>query len=141
MTAQNLLTARYTDGHFQLLMSIDIRKSSFYRFPTEQTRIFKMRIGTVLSSEGQAIGKNPTDVTREEWQELGRNPDGDPILSIIRAKCLDCCVYQPSEVAKCTATACALWPYRMGRNPFRANKLTDEQRAALGSRLKKAREA
>jgi hypothetical protein len=41
-----------------------------------------------------------------------------PLLKIIRAKCIDCCAGQPSEVALCTATACALWPYRMGSNPF-----------------------
>jgi hypothetical protein len=40
------------------------------------------------------------------------------LLKIIRAKCLDCCCYQPAEVAKCTAAGCALWPYRMGANPF-----------------------
>jgi hypothetical protein len=33
----------------------------------------------------------------------------------IRAKCLDCCCYQPKEVRLCTGTDCALWPYRRGR--------------------------
>jgi hypothetical protein len=43
-----------------------------------------------------------------------------PMLAIIRAKCLDCCCGQLSEVRKCTAVGCALWPYRFGSNPFRA---------------------
>jgi hypothetical protein len=43
---------------------------------------------------------------------------GRPVLKAIREKCLDCCAYQPSEVAKCVSSACPLWPYRFGRNPF-----------------------
>jgi hypothetical protein len=41
-----------------------------------------------------------------------------PLLAVIKLKCEDCCCGQRSEVAKCTATGCALWPYRLGRNPF-----------------------
>lgn len=40
-------------------------------------------------------------------------------LKAIRAKCLDCCVGQPSEVRKCTDEDCALFPYRFGHNPSR----------------------
>lgn len=45
-----------------------------------------------------------------------------PILKVIRAKRLDCSYGQPNEVAKCTAVACALWPYRMATNPFTGRK-------------------
>jgi hypothetical protein len=38
---------------------------------------------------------------------------------VIRAKCLDCCCGQVIEVTRCTATGCALWPFRMAKNPFR----------------------
>ena len=41
-------------------------------------------------------------------------------LKAIRAKCLDCCCQQASEVRACTVTECPLYPYRMGRNPNRA---------------------
>lgn len=41
-----------------------------------------------------------------------------PILQVIRAKCLDCCVGQPGEVRLCNFKDCDLWPYRMGKNPF-----------------------
>ncbi len=41
-------------------------------------------------------------------------------LKAIRAKCLDCVCFQPSEVRKCPAKECPLWPFRMGRNPNRA---------------------
>ena len=33
----------------------------------------------------------------------------------IRQKCLDCCVYQPSEVRLCPSRECPLWRYRMGK--------------------------
>ena len=38
-------------------------------------------------------------------------------MSAIRAKCVQCCLGQPGEVAKCTVTQCALHPFRMGTNP------------------------
>lgn len=40
----------------------------------------------------------------------------------IRARCIQCCNGQPSEVAACPATSCALHPFRMGKDPF--NKKT-----------------
>lgn len=40
-------------------------------------------------------------------------------LKAIRAKCLDCSVYQPKEVKNCTCTDCSLYPYRFGNNPRR----------------------
>jgi hypothetical protein len=43
-------------------------------------------------------------------------------FKVIRAKCIDCCSGQVGEVRKCVATTCALWPYRMGENPFTNRK-------------------
>lgn len=63
-------------------------------------------------------------------------------LKAIRAKCLDCCADHVSLVAECHITACALHPFRMGKNPFRAKReMSDEQREAAAERLRKAREA
>ena len=45
-----------------------------------------------------------------------------PLLKVIRLKCLDCCAGQVSEVTRCTATGCALWPYRMATDPFTNRK-------------------
>jgi hypothetical protein len=39
------------------------------------------------------------------------------ILKIIRRKCLDCSVFQATEVRLCPATACDLWPFRFGTDP------------------------
>jgi hypothetical protein len=40
-------------------------------------------------------------------------------LRAVRAKCLDCSVGQPVEVRMCEVTSCALFPFRMGKNPNR----------------------
>lgn len=38
--------------------------------------------------------------------------------SAIRAKCVECVGGYLKEIATCTATKCALHPFRMGHNPF-----------------------
>ncbi|HUS47382.1 MAG TPA: hypothetical protein VM098_04650 [Phycisphaerae bacterium] len=38
-----------------------------------------------------------------------------PLSRAVRCYCLECCGYQPSEVAVCSSHGCHLWPYRMGR--------------------------
>jgi len=60
-----------------------------------------------------------------------------PLLKVIREKCLDCCVGQPSEVKLCAATDCSLWPYRMGENPFRKHKISETQKQKISKNLKK----
>jgi hypothetical protein len=60
---------------------------------------------------------------------------GRPILDVIRAKCLDCSAGQADEVRKCVAVTCALWPYRMGSNPFRTVNLAEEERERRRSRI------
>jgi len=64
-------------------------------------------------------------------------------VKAIRAKCLDCCCGQQSEVKLCENERCALHPFRFGKNPYRAKvtrELTEEQRAELAERLRKMRE-
>jgi hypothetical protein len=41
-------------------------------------------------------------------------------VKAIRAKCLDCCCNQYSEVTNCTVVKCALYPYRLGKRPNEA---------------------
>ena len=36
-------------------------------------------------------------------------------IKAIRLFCLECMCYQPSEIRKCTAPLCPLYPYRMGK--------------------------
>jgi hypothetical protein len=41
-----------------------------------------------------------------------------PLLEAIREKCRDCSGGSLAEIRHCPVTKCALWPYRMGTNPF-----------------------
>jgi len=60
-------------------------------------------------------------------------------MKAIRAKCLDC-NGTANEVKLCPCTDCALWPFRLGKNPnIKPRNLTEEQRQAAAERLKSAR--
>lgn len=56
---------------------------------------------------------------------LGKRPDKDTAyegtvltpIRAIRARCLDCSGFIPSEVRHCFLPGCVLHPYRMGKNP------------------------
>lgn len=88
--------------------------------------------------DGEEIGRDPREMTQEEIQACGHEPM--PVLAAIRARCLDCCGGQPSEVRKCTAVACALWPFRQNKNPWRtAREVSDEERQTIAERFAAAR--
>lgn len=94
----------------------------------------------VTDADGRLRGADPRQLSAAQLGEGGIF--AQPVLAAIRAKCLDCCCGQTSEVAACVSTACALWPYRFNHNPFRtAREMSDEQRAAAADRLAKARSA
>ena len=44
-------------------------------------------------------------------------------LRAIRDKCIDCCCGHLSEVRMCPVVECALYPYRMGKNPRMAGSV------------------
>lgn len=48
-------------------------------------------------------------------------------LKAIRAKCLDCSGDYINEVRECPVTDCALYPFRMGKNPFRKPRQLSEE--------------
>jgi hypothetical protein len=67
-----------------------------------------------VASEAAEI--DPRQMSREQLIGLGhvkRSP-----MSVIRAKCLECCCGSATEVLHCSSSTCALWPYRTGKNPF-----------------------
>lgn len=75
-------------------------------------------------------------VNAELDQEARVNP-----VKAIRKKCLECSGGSSREVERCQIKDCALYPFRFGRNPFRAKReLTDEQKAEMAERLRKARD-
>ena len=62
------------------------------------------------------------------------------LLKSVRKKCLECSGDSRQEVKECPITSCALYPYRLGRNPNRKGReLTEEQKLAAKERLAKAR--
>ena len=94
----------------------------------------------LTDTDGRKRGADVRELTPEQIEAAGVMRQ--PVLAAIRAKCIDCCCGQTSEVAACTVTACALWPYRFNHNPFRSpREMSDEQRAAAADRLAKARQA
>ena len=61
-------------------------------------------------------------------------------LKAIRLKCLDCSVYSVAEVRECFAKSCPLYPFRMGKNPFRKKReMSDEEKSKIAERLKATR--
>lgn len=61
-------------------------------------------------------------------------------VKAIRAYCLECSGGQPSEVKYCPVEKCPLYPFRLGKNPFRQRReMTDDERKALGERLRESR--
>jgi hypothetical protein len=83
-------------------------------------------LGIVRLPSGETEGLEPREMPRSLLAEIGHLQS--PLLKVIRAKCLDCS-YTASEIRRCTAVDCSLWPYRMGTNPFRAER-TEAQKAA-----------
>ena len=60
-------------------------------------------------------------------------------LDAIHAFCCQCFM-GPAWVIKCDNSGCPLWPFRMGKNPFRA-AATEKQRETARENIKKARGA
>lgn len=92
-------------------------------------------LGVEVPASGEPQGRDPRKMPTSLLEKIGHTKN--PLLRIIQAKCLDC-AHSSSEVRKCVALDCPLWPYRMGANPFKPER-TPEQREAdrlAGERLK-----
>lgn len=62
-------------------------------------------------------------------------------LDAIKDFCMECCGYQRDEVKSCTAPMCALYEFRLGKNPYRKTKnYTEEELEKMRERVRKARE-
>lgn len=68
----------------------------------------------------EAAGRENREIVAsvELYEKLGHEKRN--LLHVIRDFCVDCMGGQPSYVRKCTSVGCALWPYRLRSNPFRA---------------------
>lgn len=70
---------------------------------------------------------------KEEFNQAVK--ENTNVLRAIRLKCYDCSSYQSNEVRECIVTNCPLYPFRLGKNPFRKKELTEEKRKELRERF------
>jgi len=75
-------------------------------------------------------GRDPRKMAPAELRAMGHEPLSP--MEAIRARCLDC-AGSSDEVRKCVAMACPSWPFRTGKNPWRA-PVSEERREALRAR-------
>jgi hypothetical protein len=80
-----------------------------------------------LADGGHKVGIVPAKIARDDLRALG-HPESP--IKAIRAKCVDCSGGSDAEARKCVATGCALWPFRMGVNPFHARAANRADEAA-----------
>jgi len=71
-------------------------------------------------------------IEKKPKRELSAGKCLTPIRSI-RRKCLDCSAGQAQEVRLCPVTSCALYPFRLGKNPNRAGLGNRQAFARLSS--------
>ena len=91
-----------------------------------------------VNGQTELIGRDPRTMTTEELTALGHKKLST--IQAIRARCIDCCAGQPSEVRRCVAVNCPSWPFRMGWNPWRERvELSPERKAVLAAALAQAR--
>ena len=80
---------------------------------------------------GQGVGRDPHQMTLGELVALGHSPMSP--LKALRLRCNDCYGGCLKSVRGCTSKDCPSWPFRMGRNPWRAP--VSEERRQLGREL------
>lgn len=63
-------------------------------------------------------------------------------VKAIRAFCLECSCGQTSEAKACTIYRCPLYPFRMGKNPYRQRReMSEEEKRVLADRLRDSRKS
>lgn len=76
-------------------------------------------------------------------RNISKSAQKNPVKAI-RAKCIDCCGAEDyiRRIKECELKKCALYPFRMGVNPYRVRKeMTEEQKEVLKTRLAEARKS
>ena len=63
-------------------------------------------------------------------------------VKAIRAFCMECSNGQTSEVKACPVYKCPLYPFRLGKNPYRQRReMSEEEKQVLADRLREARKS
>ena len=84
----------------------------------------------ITNPDGSTEGKKPSLLSKDNFEALGHGKLSP--LKAIRAHCVECSGDSPAEARMCVTATCPLWPYRLGKNPFRApRKMSEAQLAAL----------
>ena len=61
-------------------------------------------------------------------------------VKAIRAYCMECSNGSTAEVKECPVVRCPLYPFRMGKNPYRQRReMSEEEKQVLADRLREAR--
>lgn len=95
--------------------------------------------GREAGPDGHMVGRDPRQMSQDELRAIGH--ECMPPMEAIRAKCLDCCAGSPNEVRLCVAVSCPSWPFRTGKNPWRApaSDARRESARATAARMNAAR--
>jgi hypothetical protein len=111
--------------------------STFEPPAREDARRDLLAISKDAADGGELVGRDPREVPLAILSRYHREQNP---LKALRARCLDCCCFQPTEVRKCVSVECPSWPFRMGANPFREKRvLSADQRREMVDRLARAR--
>jgi hypothetical protein len=81
-----------------------------------------LEVSPTEADGGKKVGKLPGFISVADLGVLGHS---ERPIKAIRAKCVDCCGGQASEVRKCVAVTCPLWAFRMGKNPYFGRRGSD----------------
>jgi len=104
---------------------------------SQQTRGRCFVAAKKMTQDG-AQGKG-ADIGRATGADCPETSRKTPVKAI-RLYCLDCSGGSSKEVELCVMPHCALYPFRFGRNPFRAER-SEAQKAAAATAIKKLNEA
>ena len=77
-----------------------------------------MKNGIELLANGDTRGVDPRTLGQDALRDLGHTPKSP--FRALRERCLECCSGSSHEVRCCTVVRCPAWPFRTGKNPWRA---------------------
>ena len=96
------------------------------------------RPGVEMLASGDERGLDPREMSQEEIRALGHEPMSP--LKALRLRCVDCCGGQPFEATWCTSVKCPAWPFRTGKNPWRAPPSEAQRECARNLSARRGRE-
>ncbi len=82
---------------------------------TERVRLASLDPSKMGQTDLQAV----TEAMYALMDQGGKYPSKLGRRDAIRRRCIDCCGGEPSEVRRCEAIPCSLWPFRLGGDPYR----------------------